>query len=486
MQPKLDGRARTAGGGDFPIRDDSFVGQKPGKIAGDGKMGRESTPREQSDVSQDRWRSADRRDPAPGCVMAADSICHPGIGAEMGDAGSAGQEKQVEQAGRNILEGDVTVHHHTAAARGMAVVGKRGQGDFDSGPTHQVDRGQGLDLFKSIGEQYECGRHGVIECSRARQAMANLELPAGAVGVRLVVVKLAGRTVVIFGCGYVGTALATAALRAGATVTALTRNPDRAAGLRAAGLQTVIVGDLASPDWHAEIPGADHVVNCVSSGGGGAAGYRHSYVAGMHSIGAWLEKCGGARGVFVYTGSTSVYPADDGGWIDENAAIGGEEETTAALLEAERIVRGFSAGLVPRRFLFRLAGIYGPGRHSLLTALRSGTGNLSGANHYLNLIHRDDAAAAVLAALLADVPAGSCEVLNISDGAPAARQEVVAWLAQRIGCRVPDQVGPPRSGRRGRPGLNRKIASTRARDLLGWQPRHADYRSGYESILRAE
>src|ERR1700710_2122377 len=93
-----------------------------------------------------------------------------------------------------------------------------------------------------------------------------------------------GKRLVIFGCGYVGSAAAYAAVAAGARVEALTRNVEKAAALRAKGLSKVVVAELSSSDWHAQINGgADFVLNCVSSGGG-TDGYQRSYLAGMTSI----------------------------------------------------------------------------------------------------------------------------------------------------------------------------------------------------------
>jgi nucleoside-diphosphate-sugar epimerase len=121
-------------------------------------------------------------------------------------------------------------------------------------------------------------------------------------------------------------------------VTALTRNDEKAAVLRASGVE-VAVADLAENTWHGRIEGgADWVVNCVSSGGGGLGGYRHSYVAGMESVRAWARASGEA-GTMVYTGSTSVYPQDGGVRINEEATTDGAGERARLLLAAEDIVK---------------------------------------------------------------------------------------------------------------------------------------------------
>ena len=88
-------------------------------------------------------------------------------------------------------------------------------------------------------------------------------------------------SVIIFGCGYVGTALAKHLIKADCRVGALTRNESKAMALRELGLDEVIVAELDSNDWHSQVQERyDSVVNCVSSAGGGIEGYRKSYVEG--------------------------------------------------------------------------------------------------------------------------------------------------------------------------------------------------------------
>lgn len=284
----------------------------------------------------------------------------------------------------------------------------------------------------------------------------------------------------IAGCGYVGGALARLALGRGLRVAALTRNAARGAELRAAGVK-VLQADLAADDWHRELPAAPRwIVNCVSSGGGGVEGYRRSYVDGMASLLRWAEKAGPA-GAILYTGSTSVYPQDGGQRVDEGSPTAADGERGALLLEAERLLRE-SPAAASRRFILRLAGIYGPGRHHLLEQVRAGevTG---GSQHHLNLIHRDDAADAILACL--ESPGGEgVHVYNAADDAPTPKGEVAAWLAARLGLPTPRFTGVAHPARRTIV-PDRVIVNARLRSTTGWRPRFPTFREGYESILSA-
>ena len=168
----------------------------------------------------------------------------------------------------------------------------------------------------------------------------------------------------VFGCGYVGTAVAVEALGRGAVVTALTRNVALAAELRSKGMETV-VADLANRDWHGKIPpNPEFVLNCVSSGGGGLEAYRRSYVEGTRSILDWAKQ-GGTVGTLVYTSSTSVYPQGDGVRVDETAPTPSASASDRArlLLQAEDEIRG-AGGVCRRWFVLRLAGDLWAGPYS--------------------------------------------------------------------------------------------------------------------------
>lgn len=293
--------------------------------------------------------------------------------------------------------------------------------------------------------------------------------------------SLHGKRLVIFGCGYVGAALADAALAAGARVGALTRNPEKAAALRAKGIE-VVVADLAAAGWHAQVAGgADFVVNCVSSGG--SKNYRRSYVEGMKSILTWAARGPAPVGTLVYTSSTAVYPQGGGAVVEETAPAEGATPNGAIIRESEVLLQAAPAAAVRRHFILRLAGIYGPDRHHLLDQLREGRPVLGGSGeHRLNLVHRDDIVAVILACLTAPAAVGS-GIFNVADTGPAARAEVVGWLAERLGRPVPGFDGAATLRRGGAPMPDRIISSAKIQRVLGWRPQYPDYRAGYEKLL---
>lgn len=296
--------------------------------------------------------------------------------------------------------------------------------------------------------------------------------------------EFAERRLVIFGCGYVGAAVAEHALSLGMSVTALTRNEIAANALRARGVKT-ICALLADDDWHRSIQrGADFVLNTVSAFDPTAAGYRSSYVDGARSIIAWAENAPNPIGTLVYTSSTGVYPQGGGAMVDEDADVNVNSPSAEILLEAEQIFLRARVATIRRAMVLRLAGIYGPGRHSLLDQLRAGAKTINGrGEHRLNLVHRDDVVRAIFAAFAAPAEVRS-GVFNISDGQPGTKSEFVSWLSERLERNAPAFDATVPSIRRGGAGVpDRIIDSQRARSVLGWTPRFSDFRAGYHDIL---
>jgi len=288
-------------------------------------------------------------------------------------------------------------------------------------------------------------------------------------------------SVFIFGCGYVGTALAEYLIEQGVRVGALTRNVEKAARLRELGPVEVIEAQLDSSTWHAQVRGQyEAVVNCVSSAGGGLDGYRKSYVDGQCSILEWAKSQ--TIRTYVYTSSTSVYPQDGGVTVDESADTSAAPPTGQVLLQSEAMLA--DAEQMDRWFVLRLAGIYGQGRHFLLNQLREANGEIPGSGEYaMNMIHLEDIVSAISAALSGEAASG---IYNIVDDAPVTKSEVLTWLAEAMGLPVPafnpDKVSE-RLKRRGGRMPHRYVSNAKARAQLGWQPKYPSYRDGYAGWL---
>lgn len=302
--------------------------------------------------------------------------------------------------------------------------------------------------------------------------------------------------IVILGSGFLGCRFARLATEAGHEVSALTRNPQRAAELWGMGVKTVAENLLHETDWHEAFdePEYDLVLNCVSSAGGGMEGYRLSYLEGMRSLLQWCQKGHRVRH-FVYTGATSVYPQVNGELVAEADVPAMLTASGELLMEAEALVKE-GCRQFDRATVLRLGAIYGPTRHHLLDQLHGGQRVFAGSGDFiLNHIHVDDAVSAVFAAQNRPQGGAAYAVYNVTDSAYPTKAEVLHWLAQQLGIDPATVVFDadsltPRAARRQVPGFaggtmpNRRIDCRAIARDLGWQPRYPSFREGYADLLR--
>jgi nucleoside-diphosphate-sugar epimerase len=190
-----------------------------------------------------------------------------------------------------------------------------------------------------------------------------------------------------------------------------------------------------------------------------------------------LERYGDALGQrwLGYLSSTGVYGDTGGAWVDERAPTGRGRRSARAECDAAWLARGAR--------VFRLPGIYGP-RRSAIERVRAGTAHrIDVPGQVFGRIHVDDLAAGVIAAL--DAPAGP---YNLADDGPASQNAVVEHACRLLGIEPPplqslDEAGlSPQA--RAFYAENRRVANGKAKRVLGWQPRFADYRAGLADCLR--
>ena len=276
--------------------------------------------------------------------------------------------------------------------------------------------------------------------------------------------------VLIVGCGYVGQALGAALAEQGHMVWGV-RRAGSFDELTALHIQPV-VADVTEPARLKALPmPVDWVVYCVSSAGGGPEDYRRTYLEGSRNIVNWLSAIAPAK--VAYTSSTSVYGQSDGGWVDETSVTEPAVATARILLETEQLWRRSGA------VILRVAGIYGPGRGYWLKQFLAGEARLEGTGErYLNMVHRDDVAGGIVAALEGGQPS---EVYNIVDSEPVTQIELFAWLAKHL--KHPLPAGGPADLSTKRGVTNKQVSNQRLRTELGYSLKYPTFREGYASII---
>jgi len=247
----------------------------------------------------------------------------------------------------------------------------------------------------------------------------------------------------VFGPGYTASRLMAAVQAAGGEVATVTR---------------ASFGDR-DRTRHA-IATATHILSSIPPGE--ADPVLAAYGADLAASRAWLG----------YLSSTGVYGDTGGGWVDESAPLRGRR---GGRLDADR---GWAA--LPNAHVFRLPGIYGPER-SALERMAAGAVRVYFPGQVFSRVHVDDLVAGVIAAF--EGPPG---VYNLTDDHPAPQAEVLAYAAALLGIDpgpsvTPDEVDlSPAS--RAFYAENRRVTNGKAKRLLGWRPRYADYRLGLRAL----
>ncbi len=287
---------------------------------------------------------------------------------------------------------------------------------------------------------------------------------------------MAQGSLLVFGAGYIGLAAAAEARRRGRRVSATSRDVERRKRMAADGITAIDPADAgAMRDGVAE---ASAILVTAAPGVEGCPGAR-AILPALAASGAYPDWIG-------YISSTAVYGDRDGGWVFEDDAL------NAASLEGARRVRaeadwldaGRGMGLTVQ--IFRLPGIYGPGR-SVVDRLRDGTAAMvRKPGQIFNRVHRDDVVSGLFASMERPRPGG---VYNLTDDEPAPADVVMAWAAERMGVASPREVDwtdPSVSEAMRRFYLDSKrISNARAKAELCWRPAYPSWREGLEAVLKA-
>ncbi len=274
---------------------------------------------------------------------------------------------------------------------------------------------------------------------------------------------------VIAGLGYTGRTLAALAWRRGLNVVAISR-ADGAAPWPVVRFET-------AAEVLAE---ATHLVATAppDPDGGDPLLAAHGSVLANSTALRWV----------CYLSSTGVYGDRAGAWVDETTAPAPQTVRAKRRLAAERQWEALAPGVAVD--LFRLAGIYGPGR-SAFDELRAGRSRpIAAPGHCFGRIHVEDIAGAVLAA--AARPPEACRVLHGADDVPAPSADVIGEAARLLGMAPP----PARPLAEAWPDMsemarsfwseNRRVRAALTQARLDRRWTYPSYREGLAAILAAE
>jgi nucleoside-diphosphate-sugar epimerase len=279
-----------------------------------------------------------------------------------------------------------------------------------------------------------------------------------------------------FGLGFSALTLAKRLSAEGWQIAGTARDDGKVERLRREGYDVVrFSGDAGNPALARHLPGATHLIHSIPPWPGGdpvLQSFREE-IAALPS----LEWAG-------YLSTVGVYGDQEGGWVDESTAPNPNSARTGARVAAEQDWLQFGRETGVPVHVFRLAGIYGPGR-CVFDKLRAGTARrINKDGQVFSRIHVEDIAS-VLEASIAKPRGGA--IYNVADDEPAAPGDVVAYAAELMGMPPPPEIAfadadltpIARSFYEG----SRRIKNARIKSELGVKLRYPTYREGLTALL---
>ena len=232
-----------------------------------------------------------------------------------------------------------------------------------------------------------------------------------------------------------------------------------------------MAADLAQPDTLRDLPkDITHVLYTAAPKARTEADYRAVYRDGLEHLLQAVTSPALQRVLFV--SSTAVYGDHGAQWIDEDTPTAPKSFNGRVLLETEQWLHSQSAQF--ETLSLRLSGIYGPGRSYLLDRLRAGQATAPAAeSHWVNRIHIEDAAAAVLHLLNLPNPQA---IYLVTDSTPLPMRVLYDALAKLVGGAVPLEGAAPASVG------SKRLSNARLRDS-GFNFKWPDSRDGHAALI---
>ncbi len=281
------------------------------------------------------------------------------------------------------------------------------------------------------------------------------------------------KTLLSFGHGYTAKALAKLLVPEGWVIYGTVRNSNDFIGLEESGVTPVLWSE-GMPE--AAFAQASHILISTAPGMDGDP-VLQEYKNKINVIAGDLSWVG-------YLSTTGVYGDHQGGWVDETTALTPATKRGKLRVKAENQWKSMAS--LPLH-IFRLAGIYGPGRGPF-EKLRNGTARrIVKENQVFSRIHVEDIAQ-VLKASMANPNPGA--VYNVCDNDPAPPQDVIGTAAKLLGMEVPPEIPFENAGltpmARSFYAESKRVCNAKMIRELGITLRYPTYHDGLTALLQNE
>lgn len=279
----------------------------------------------------------------------------------------------------------------------------------------------------------------------------------------------------VFGLGYSSRAFVEEVRKRFDWIGGTTRSREKAEALRAAGIEPFLFDGLsASPEISTALTSATHVLVSIAPGDEGdpALELHRPDIASARP--EWIG----------YLSTVGVYGDHGGDWVDEETLCKPVSRRSVLRVAAETRWLDFAASETLNLQIFRLSGIYGPGRNAFVNLEKGKAKRLIKPGQVFNRIHVSDIAGA-LAASLADP---NTRIYNVTDDEPCPPQDVVEYAAKLMGIEPPPEVDFETADiskmARSFYGENKRVSNERIKRELGYSFRFPNYRVALNTLYR--
>jgi len=283
----------------------------------------------------------------------------------------------------------------------------------------------------------------------------------------------------VFGLGYSAGFLVRNCLAVGDEVAATVRSTDKASALRAEGVQAFVFdGRRRESEVADALANCDALLVSVPPDPDGSDPVLRVYADDIAAA-ADLRWIG-------YLSTIGVYGDRQGGWVDETTEPSPGDDRSRRRLAVEQGWRSFGGQRRGPVQLFRIAGIYGPGRNQLAQLAAGTARRIVKPGQVFNRIHVADIAQAIMASI--SRPRADA-VYNLTDDEPAPPQDVVAYAASLCGVAAPPEIAfetadlTPMS--RSFFSETKRVRNTLLGSELGISLRYPTYREGLAALRAA-
>jgi nucleoside-diphosphate-sugar epimerase len=283
----------------------------------------------------------------------------------------------------------------------------------------------------------------------------------------------------VFGMGYTASAFARLHGAKFETIAATVRSQSAAEAIAASGVRPHLFTDGALDDaGRADLVLATHLLISIPPDANGDPVLRAcaDFIARARDL-CWVG----------YLSSVAVYGDRGGDWVDEDGALDATSARGRQRISAEKDWLDLGRRLGKPTHVFRLAGIYGPGRNALVNLREGKAKRIIKPGQVFNRIHVEDIAHIVAATIDAAHAGG---VWNVADDEPAPPQDVVAYAAELLGVTPPPEISFDARALSPMAASfyadNKRIANAKVKEAFGLSLNYPTYREGLRALIARE